>query len=116
MSQTALTSGEWAWVFFSFVLACISFYIAGKKGRSAFLWGFFTFFITPLFIAILVLRPVGIAAEKEGKVQCPFCKEWIFPGAKVCRFCNRELPDPEPIIEETKEEREKSREAYKLGL
>jgi uncharacterized membrane protein YdbT with pleckstrin-like domain len=28
--------------------------------------------------------------------ECPFCAEIIKVKAKVCRFCNRELPDVEP--------------------
>lgn len=26
-------------------------------------------------------------------VQCPYCAEKIKSGAKICRFCNRELPE-----------------------
>lgn len=31
--------------------------------------------------------------------ECPFCAEIIRDKAKVCRFCNRELPDDEPADE-----------------
>lgn len=32
-------------------------------------------------------------ALEEGEMkECPFCAEWIRAKAKICRFCNRELP------------------------
>jgi hypothetical protein len=49
---------------------------------------------------ILVALPIGIAlgfglvrrsTRTEGRVPCPYCAEMILPGAKVCRFCGREL-------------------------
>ena len=29
---------------------------------------------------------------RDGRVPCPWCAERIMPGAKVCRYCSRELP------------------------
>jgi hypothetical protein len=49
---------------------------------------------------ILVALPIGVALgfglvrrsnRTEGRVPCPYCAEMILPGAKVCRFCGREL-------------------------
>ncbi len=32
-------------------------------------------------------------AAASNAMQCPFCAETIKVGAKVCRFCNRDLPE-----------------------
>lgn len=47
----------------------------------------------------IVLGPIGwlIAALSKGNIRkCPFCSEDIKPDAKVCRYCGRDLPEPEP--------------------
>ena len=33
----------------------------------------------------------GAFAEGESTMQCPHCAETIKAGAKICRFCNREI-------------------------
>lgn len=45
-----------------------------------------------------VLEAVNAAAAarqaEAARVPCPFCAELILPGARVCRFCGRDLPAP----------------------
>jgi uncharacterized membrane protein YdbT with pleckstrin-like domain len=33
------------------------------------------------------------AVEQGEMKECPFCAEWVRAKAKICRFCNRELPE-----------------------
>lgn len=84
-----------AWVivslFIGIVCAVISYKAAHKKGRSAGLWAFFTFFFPILVIFPLMLVPIGKVAEAQGKVRCPYCKEWVQPDAKICRFCHKKI-------------------------
>ena len=58
---------------------------------SAFFW---TFFLGPIGLVILLVLPsksaeTALAAGRE-KI-CPHCGEQILAIAKVCRFCGRDL-------------------------
>lgn len=45
----------------------------------------------------ILLFVKGIKAEfsksqgKEARIPCPSCAEMIMKGAKICRFCNKEI-------------------------
>jgi hypothetical protein len=58
-----------------------------------------------LLIFVLLVAAIGLALffvlrrsapasrpQAEQRVPCPYCAELILPGAKICRFCGRELP------------------------
>ncbi len=54
----------------------------------------------------ILLGPIGwliAAVSKENLKKCPFCSESVKPDAKVCRYCGRDLPAPEPISNQVRD-------------
>ena len=68
------------------LLAMLTAAIAWGKGRSGLGW----------FCLAVLLGPVALlsAVVRRSRVKCPFCREFIKPGATVCRFCGRDLVTP----------------------
>jgi hypothetical protein len=87
------------------LLAIIPAAIASRKGRSGVGWFFISWLISPLFAGIIVacLKPlkenIEMQALSQGMRKCPFCAELVKAEAKVCRYCQRDLPDLPPITE-----------------
>jgi hypothetical protein len=84
--------------FFLLLQGCVfgffSSYIAGQKGRdngSWFVLGFFFSFIA--LIAIGVVPSLDSKKSKAGLRKCPSCAEDVKAEAKICRFCQAELPE-----------------------
>ncbi len=71
-------------------------YIAGQKNREG-----FSSFLLGLFFSILAL--IAIAASPSlaelqnanATRRCPYCAEVVKAEAKICRFCQHELPSTE---------------------
>lgn len=72
-------------------------YLAGQRNRNDFSWfwlGFFFSFFALIAIAAspsLAKQRFGTAADESSR-QCPFCAETVMAEAKICRFCQHELP------------------------
>jgi len=94
-----------AWVFFGVTMAAVVAIIAQSKGRPASGWFFFGLVFWPIaLVCILVAeskkptKPQRVIIEATADAveefePCPFCAEPIRAAAKVCRFCNRDLPE-----------------------
>jgi hypothetical protein len=78
----------------SLLVAVVIALIAAKKGRPALLWLCYGLLIWPVaLIHVLLISSTPMAqAAKYGRVPCPFCAEMIWPQARVCPHCRRDLP------------------------
>lgn len=90
------------WVLFWLLCAIFSAALASSKNRSGFGWFLLGLLFGPfgLLVAFFPRREqpsssaLGESITEETRT-CPFCAETIRRAAKVCRFCNRELPEIE---------------------
>ena len=81
------------------VIGVIPAFIASSKGRNFFLWWLYgaCLFIVALIHSLVISKDMkAIAEEKkaQGYKECPFCKEYVKPGAVVCPHCQRDIPQP----------------------
>ena len=85
-------------VTFWIMMAVVVAIVAGSKGRNMLGWGFYGFLIWPVaLVHILCVKPERHVTEARdlasGDVRkCPACAELVKREAKVCRFCQSELP------------------------
>jgi len=79
------------------VIGLIPAAIAHKKGRSFWTWWFWgaAMFIVALPAALLAKPDIAELERRQllqGMRKCPFCAELVKREAKVCKYCNRDLP------------------------
>jgi len=84
---------------------CVGVYANGK-GRSGIGFFFLSFFLSPLIGLIIALVSYPNEEKIEEKTistgerkKCPFCAELVKTEAKVCKHCQRDLPEIElPVM------------------
>jgi hypothetical protein len=84
-------------LFIGFVFAMIAGMVASAKGRNSLGWFLLCFFLTPLFLIVLLVLPKiepspGKIAIEEATKACPQCAERVKAAAKICHFCRYEFP------------------------
>jgi len=75
-----------------FISAWVSGLIGGLIGKGRGQEGagiLLGFFLGPIGWIIAALLAPNYA--KMGKIQCPFCREYISPDALICPHCHQEL-------------------------
>jgi len=83
-------------------------YIATQKNRDSVTWFWLGFFFN--FIALISIGVVPAEASKKLKAglrRCPRCAEDVKSEAKICRFCQAELPELVGMTDEQLMERYK---------
>ena len=83
-------------IIWSIILALIPATIARTKGRNFGLW--YVYGLALFIVALIHSLCISKSAEKQkedaleaGLVECPYCKEFIKEGAKICKHCKKEL-------------------------
>ena len=76
------------------VIGVIPAFIASSKGRNFFLWWIYgaCLFIVALIHSLVISKDMKAVAEEkkaQGYKECPFCKEYVKPGAVVCPLSRR---------------------------
>jgi hypothetical protein len=73
------------------VLGIIPAMIAKNKGRSFGVWWLYgaALFIVALPHALLMQTDPAALGQRK----CPYCAEFVKREARVCRYCQRELPE-----------------------
>jgi hypothetical protein len=87
------------YVIFWFLCAIFSAALASSKNRSAFGWFVLGLIVGPFGLLVAFFPKLDVPPSASGDAtvsetrSCPYCAETIKRAAKVCRFCNRELPE-----------------------
>ena len=82
------------------LLGLIPAVVARSKGRGFVGWWLYgTVLLVVALPHAFLLKPEIKVVERQqlaqGLKKCPFCAEMIKPDARVCRYCHRDLPEPE---------------------
>lgn len=85
-----------AWALFG---ALIGYLAAQKRGFSTVGGVVGGLLLGPL--ALLLFLISGIASKNEQRKKCPFCDEWVNPGAILCRHCQKDI-SPRAVYEARK--------------
>lgn len=84
------------------ILAFVTSYAAGTRGRGTGNWFVAALFLGPIALLVLLVVPADDQALldrqlKTGNLRkCPRCAEAVKAEAQACRFCGHELPPLEP--------------------
>lgn len=86
-------------LFQAIVFGFFSSYIAGEKNRGKVGWFFLGFFFSLLALLTLIAIPKGdqpsiesLALPSDSR-KCPFCAESVKIEAKICKHCQKDLPE-----------------------
>lgn len=105
-------------------LSAIAGYFAVTKGRNGAGWFLLALLISPLLAIIVIALLSDLKKEaseqaarsiKAGQPKtkpCPSCAEPVMVAALRCKHCGADIP-PEPIIEETTEDKVKRYGIYR---
>ena len=79
------------------VMGVIVGLIGKHKGSSGCGWFLFGLLIWPIaLVAVLLVQPTAEAedrkSQRQGRVPCPYCAEYIRPEAAICPYCRKEVP------------------------
>lgn len=81
------------------VLGIVTGMVARSKGYEFWPWFFYGALIFIVAIVHIILKPpLRRSVEQrriaeEGLLKCPFCAELVKREARICRYCQRDLPE-----------------------
>lgn len=79
--------------FLGALVCCATGYGIGATRNRASQGAWLGLLLGPIgIIIILILTPLPEAVPVGPQRKCPFCAELVLTEAKVCRFCQRDLP------------------------
>jgi hypothetical protein len=94
-------------VFLLWIALCVVIaVVASGRGRSGLGFFFLSFFLSPLvgFIVLMVSKPNQQVLEQRALAggelrKCPACAELVKTEALICRYCGRELPRVQTVLD-----------------